>query len=95
MNIPNAQRPKVSARLRGHKSTLDKSKSSVVQLVRHNTINYFRKRHQSQLPVRHYLDLALQIKERILKPRIVNVPVFSLEQNDLNDPLNDFVIPNG
>ena len=30
MNIPNAQRPKVSARLRGHKATLEKSKASLV-----------------------------------------------------------------
>jgi hypothetical protein len=30
MNIPNPQRSKASARLRGHKATLDKSKAAVV-----------------------------------------------------------------
>lgn len=33
MNIPNPQRSRVSARLRGHKSTLEKSKLSVVSTL--------------------------------------------------------------
>src|SRR5271154_2818033 len=51
-----------------------------------------RKRHLNQLLVKHYSVLAMLMKARILKLRIVNVPVFSLEQKDLSDRLNDYKI---
>jgi len=50
MNIPNAQRPKVSARLRGHKATLDKSKASLVWCLLRNDLWYVQKRAQKPTP---------------------------------------------
>jgi hypothetical protein len=54
-----------------------------------------RKRHLNQLLVKHYSGLATLMKARILRLRIINVPVFSLERKDLNDLLNDYEIRNG
>lgn len=94
MNIPNAQRPKVSARLRGYKATLAKLRASVVRPLFAFMADQIRRKRRSLLPVKLSLALAMQMKKPTLRLRTINVPAFYLEQNDLNDLLNGFATLN-
>ena len=82
MNIPNPQRSKASARLRGHRATLEKSKISVVDITQAGGNR--RKKPLNQVPGKLCLETVMPIQIPISKPKIINALDFSPGQTDLN-----------